>query len=55
MCIRDRGDLDLAWVQAVRAAGAEAGVELTLVVVTRKGWFDPRSGVRREWKRLRTR
>lgn len=49
------GDLDLAWVQAVRAAGAEAGVELTLVVVTRKGWFDPRTGVRREWKRVRTR
>jgi hypothetical protein len=49
------GDLDLEWVAAVRTAGAEAAVDLTLVVVTRKGWFDPRSGVRREWKRLRAR
>jgi hypothetical protein len=49
------GDLDLAWLAAARAATAEAAVDLTLVVVTRKGWFDPRTDVRREWKRLRTR
>ncbi len=48
-------DVDAAWVSGVRAAGAEAGVALTLVVVTRRGWVDPRSGVRREWKRLRQR
>jgi hypothetical protein len=49
------GDLDLAWLAAARSASAEAAVELMLVVVTRRGWFDPRSGVRREWKRLRDR
>jgi hypothetical protein len=49
------GDLDLAWLAAARSAGAEASVHLVLVVVTRRGWFDPRTGVLREWKRLRTR
>lgn len=49
------GDVDLAWLAAARAACAEAGVGLTMVVVTRKGWFDPRSEVRREWQRLRNR
>ncbi|WP_231482670.1 hypothetical protein [Nocardioides sp. URHA0020] len=49
------GDLDLAWLAAARSAGAEAAVDLVLVVVTRHGWFDPRTGVRREWKRLRNR
>jgi hypothetical protein len=48
-------DVDAAWVSATRTAGAEAGLALTLVVVTRRGWADPRSGVRREWKRLRQR
>jgi hypothetical protein len=48
-------DVDAFWLAAARAAAAEAGVELTLVVVTRRGWFDPRSGARREWKRLRAR
>jgi hypothetical protein len=48
-------DLDLAWLAAARSASAEAAVALVLVVVTRSGWFDPRTGVRREWKRLRTR
>jgi hypothetical protein len=52
------GDLDLqdedaAWLAAARAATGEAGVGLTMVVVTRKGWRDPRSGVQRTWKRLR--
>lgn len=49
------GDLDQAWLSAARSASAEAAVDLTLVVVTRRGWFDPRTGVRREWKRLRDR
>ena len=50
-----RHDVDVAWLAAARAAGAEAGGDVTLVVVTRRGWTDPRSGVRREWKRLRQR
>jgi len=49
------GDLDLAWLAAARSASAEAAVDLMLVVVTRRGWFDPRTDVRREWKRLRER
>jgi hypothetical protein len=48
-------DVDVQWLAAARAACAEAGVGLTLVVVTRRGWADPRSGVRREWRRLRSR
>lgn len=48
-------DVDAAWLAAARTAAAEAGVRLTLVVITRRGWFDPRSAVRREWKRLRQR
>ena len=48
-------DVDAAWLSAARTATAEAGVGLTLVVVIRRGWADPRSGVRREWKRLRSR
>lgn len=51
----DLQDVDVAWLAAARAASAEAGVGLTLVVVTRRGWADPRSGVHREWKRLRRR
>jgi len=48
-------DVDAAWLSAARTASAEAGTALTLVIVTRRGWADPRSGVRREWKRLRQR
>ena len=48
-------DVDAQWLAAARAATAEAALGLTLVVVTRHGWTDPRSGVRREWKRLRAR
>jgi hypothetical protein len=51
----DLQDVDAAWLAAARIATAEAGVSLTMVVVTRHGWLDPRSGVRREWKRLRQR
>lgn len=49
------GDLDLAWLAAARSASAEAALDLVLVVVTRRGWLDPRTGVRRDWKRLRER
>jgi hypothetical protein len=51
----DLQDVDACWLSSSRTAAAEAGVALTMVVVTRRGWFDPRSGVRREWKRLRDR
>jgi hypothetical protein len=48
-------DSDAAWLSAARSAYAEAGVPLTMVVVTRRGWWDPRSGASREWTRLRRR
>ena len=48
-------DHDLLWLSAARAACAEAGRPLTLVVVARTAWRDPRSGVGRVWKRLRER
>lgn len=48
-------DVDAQWLAAARSAAAEAGIGLTLVVVTRSGWLDPRSGVRRVWKRIRQR
>ncbi|WP_331062326.1 hypothetical protein [Nocardioides sp.] len=51
----DVEDVDVAWLAAARTASAEAGTGLTWVTVTRRGWADPRSGVRREWKRLRQR
>jgi len=46
-------DADLAWLAAVGAAAGEAGVLVPLVVVTRRGWYDPRTLARKEWKRLR--
>lgn len=48
-------DLDLAWLSAARAACGETGRILTMVVVTRHGWRDPRSGLQRTWVRLRPR
>jgi hypothetical protein len=48
-------DADAAWLAAAAAAYAEAGAPLTMVVVTRQGWWDPRSGLSRVWKRLRQR
>lgn len=48
-------DVDAAWLPAAEAAYAEAGLPLTLVVVTRSGWYDPRSGLTRRWQRLRQR
>lgn len=47
----DEGDLE--WAAAVGAAGAELGVRLDLVVITRRSWHDPRSGVGRSWTRIR--
>jgi hypothetical protein len=46
-------DLDAAWLAAASTAYAEAGLDLTMVVVTRRGWRDPRSGVGQTWVRLR--
>jgi hypothetical protein len=48
-------DVDADWLSAARSAASEARVVLTLVVVTRSGWMDPRSGAQRVWKRLRVR
>jgi hypothetical protein len=48
-------DTDAAWLGPVVRAFAAACQPLTMVVVTRRGWYDPRSGVTREWKRLRSR
>jgi hypothetical protein len=48
-------DVDAGWLSAACTAYAEAEVPLMMVVVTRRGWWDPRSGRRREWKRLRRR
>lgn len=48
-------DRDAAWFAACRAAGAETGVEVDYLVVTRHGWWEPRTGERREWKRIRDR
>lgn len=46
-------DVDAAWLAAAAAAYAEAGRDLTWVVVTRRGWWDPRSDVRHTWQRVR--
>ncbi len=48
-------DLDAAWWPAFAAAYTEAAVPLTAVVVTRTGWYDPRSDLTRQWRRLRHR
>jgi hypothetical protein len=52
LCLQD---VDAAWLAAARGAAAEAGLPLTMVVVTRRGWWDPRSGATRTWRRLRVR
>lgn len=46
-------DDDLRWLGPARWAASALGLPVGLVVVTRRGWFDPVSGVRREWRRLR--
>lgn len=48
-------DADVAWSAAWYAACAEAEVDVPFVVVTRTGWRDPRTGVVRQWSRLRRR
>jgi hypothetical protein len=48
-------DVDAAWLAPSLAAAAERGADVGFVVVTRHGWADPRSGLRQEWKRIRTR
>lgn len=48
-------DADMDWLAAARSAAGEAQLPLTMVVVTRQGWRDPRSGERRTWVRLRER
>jgi hypothetical protein len=51
----DLQDVDAQWLAAALAASGEAGRPLTMVVVNRHGWRDPRSGTARRWKRLRRR
>ncbi len=46
-------DDDASWLAAALKSFAEAGLPLTLIVITRSGWYDPRSGVLRRWRRLR--
>ncbi len=46
-------DLDALWLGPVLRAFAEVDLSATFVTVTKTGWYDPRSGARREWKRLR--
>jgi hypothetical protein len=48
-------DDDLRWLGPTAWASQALGAHVGLVVVTRRGWFDPVSGVRREWRRLRPR
>ena len=48
-------DDDLRWLGPARWAASSLGLPTGLVVVTRKGWYDPVSDVRREWRRLRRR
>jgi len=50
---REPHDVDGAWSAAVHAAGGELGLALGLVIVTRRSWHDPRTGVHRTWKRIR--
>ena len=50
----DLQDGDRDWALATRSAYAEAGVAAPLfVVVNRRGWRDPRSGLSRTWARVR--
>ena len=46
-------DVDAAWLSAASTAAAEADRDLVWVVVTRHGWWDPRSDLRRTWQRIR--
>lgn len=44
-------DTDLGWLSATRAAAGELGLALPFVVVGRRAWVDPVTGVGREWQR----
>lgn len=46
-------DVDAAWLASARAAYAELGLPLLMVLVNRRGWRDPRSGAACTWRRLR--
>jgi hypothetical protein len=46
-------DVDAHWLAGARAAYDEAQAPLSFVVVNRRGWRDPRSGVGRTWARVR--
>lgn len=48
-------DPDAAWLAPVLSVAAERGVDVAYVVVTRRGWTDPRSGLTQQWKRIRQR
>lgn len=48
-------DDDLRWLGPAAWAARALGTSVGLVVVTRRGWFDPVNDVRREWRRLRPR
>jgi hypothetical protein len=44
-------DADLEWLAATRTASAELGITTRFVVVGRRAWVDPVSGVGRSWPR----
>ena len=48
-------DPDAWWLAATLAAARERDADVGYVVVTRHGWWDPRSGLRQEWQRIRPR
>lgn len=48
-------DVDMAWLGPSLCAAEERRVDVAYVVVTRHGWLDPRSGLCRQWKRIRQR
>lgn len=48
-------DADLAWAAAGEAAYGSAGMVARTVVLTRQGWYAPRTDERQVWRRLRDR
>ncbi len=48
-------DVDAAWSAAARRTSAELASPIDFVVVNRRAWRDPVTGVGREWRRLRPR
>ena len=48
-------DVDAAWLSPAARTFAEAGLPFSLAVVTKHGWWEPLSGVRRTWVRARER